>query len=276
MEQTQQPSAKRQTAIKIWIKDILASKYIKAQGEWDPNYILTPHEKEVSRVSLMGIVVADDSNESNTILTIDDSSGKISLRSFEKIPQEFNLGQIVLVIGRPREFGNELYVMPEIIKVLENKNWLELRKLELEKLYGHMPSIEPREEVVMVEKTPNPEEVASEVPQKQEVIEESVEPIEEPVNEEPKTKENLAYEDLMDEIKKEQDAAKEEASQPSEKPFDKIMDTIRSIDSGDGADIDEVISESGIEESKAESIINNLLMDGEAFEIKPGKLKLLD
>jgi replicative superfamily II helicase len=38
-----------------------------------------------------------------------------------------------MIIGRPREYGNEKYLVPEIIKIVEDKRWIEVRKKELEK-----------------------------------------------------------------------------------------------------------------------------------------------
>ena len=49
---------------------------------------------------------------------------------------------------------------------------------------------------------------------------------------------------------------------------------IKDIDSGDGADTQEVITKSNID--KAEQIITNLLEQGEVFEIKPGRSKVLE
>ena len=54
----------------------------------------------------------------------------------------------------------------------------------------------------------------------------------------------------------------------------RIFDLIKEIDMGEGADTQEVITKSDIDE--AEDIINRLLEQGEVFEIKPGKLKVLE
>jgi hypothetical protein len=49
---------------------------------------------------------------------------------------------------------------------------------------------------------------------------------------------------------------------------------IRRLDKGDGADITEVIKES--KDENAEKIIKNLIKIGELFEIRPGKIKILE
>lgn len=53
-----------------------------------------------------------------------------------------------------------------------------------------------------------------------------------------------------------------------------VIGVIARLDTGEGATIEEVISESKLGEL-AEEIINQLLLDGEIFEIKPGVIKVL-
>jgi hypothetical protein len=209
-------SQKRQVAYKVKINDILKGEYIKEEGEWVPNYVQVG-DKKVSRVNLMAVVVSkqDQENTSNKSLLIDDSSGKISIRSFEENDSwnNINVGEFVLVIGRPREYFNEKYIVSEILKKVDNPLWAEIRKLELEDKNEPEGSSKP------------------------ETIEVNDEPIVEDINK-------------------------------------KIFDLIKDIDSGEGADTQEVITKSNID--KAEGIINSLLEQGEVFEIKPGKLKILE
>ena len=60
----------------------------------------------------------------------------------------------------------------------------------------------------------------------------------------------------------------------SNTPADKIFQLIKSTDSGEGADTEEVISKSNLE--NAEQLVKKLLEEGEIFEVKPGKLKILE
>ena len=53
-----------------------------------------------------------------------------------------------------------------------------------------------------------------------------------------------------------------------------VIGIIARLDTGEGALIEDVISESKLGE-KSEQIINQLLLDGEIFEIKPGVVKVL-
>ncbi len=216
-------SQKRQVAYKLKINDILKGEYVKEEGEWVPNYIKVG-DKKVSRVNLMAVVVSKQDLENTNFqnLLIDDGSGKISIRSFEEGTNfdDINVGDFVFVIGRPREYFNEKYIVSEILKTIDDQKWVEVRKLELE------GKGKVKEEVNIAE---------SEVVEKEENVEE---------------------EQTGDDINK------------------KIFALIKEIDIGEGADTQEVITKSNIDE--AEGIITKLLEQGEVFEIKPGKLKILE
>ncbi len=96
---------KRQIAYKVRIKEITNGKYIKKEG-WQPNYIVT-----------------------------DDGTGRISVRNFEqnKIFDDIEIGEVILIIGRPREYGNEIYLLPEVLKKIQDKGWIKVREIELGK-----------------------------------------------------------------------------------------------------------------------------------------------
>ena len=131
-EQMQQ----RQVAVKLRIVDVLGGQYIKEEG-WTPNYVLTADGRKASRVNLLGTVISAPITDMNyRSVTIDDGSRNISVRSFDEADpfQGLNIGDIVFIIGRPRQYGAEIYIMPEIIKKVENKAWIEVRKMELGKI----------------------------------------------------------------------------------------------------------------------------------------------
>ncbi|MBU0461194.1 MAG: hypothetical protein KJ574_01270 [Nanoarchaeota archaeon] len=130
MENTQERSAsvQRQTAFQVSISELLKGSYVK-EGGWQPNYIDTG-SKKVSRANIIGIVIAIIEESSFKNILIDDNTGRISLRLFENNPVEVSIGDVVMVVGRPRDFGGERYVVPEIIRKIDQK-WFEVRKLEM-------------------------------------------------------------------------------------------------------------------------------------------------
>ncbi len=197
----------RQTAYIVQIKDILEGKLIKEEG-WIPNHIEIGG-KQVSRVNIIGTII--DSSLKNNVQTLifDDGSGKITVRNFDK-PFDVKIGDVVLLIGRIRQYGQEIYLSPEIIKKNINTKWNILWK---KRMLQHM-------------ETDNKE---------------------------------------IDETKKE--VVKDEPQSQREK----ILNKIRDLDDGSGASYEEILNE-----FHDEKYIGTLLLEGDVFEIKPGRLKVLD
>ncbi|MFC2135752.1 hypothetical protein ACFLTH_14140 [Bacteroidota bacterium] len=118
---------KRETAKKCRVKDIVNGRYIKREG-WEPNYLET-NLGRISRANILGIIIGEDEG----IFTVDDGTGQIEIRSFDeqKKYSDKKVGDIVVVIGRPRVFNDKKYIVPEIIKKIDNSIWIKYRKLEL-------------------------------------------------------------------------------------------------------------------------------------------------
>ena len=119
----------RQTAYKCTIRQILESKYVQQQG-WEPNYLEMDINKKVGRVNIIAAVV---SKENNTI-TVDDGSGQINLILFQDQERANNIdiADLLMIIARPREYQNQRYLVPEILKKIEDTRWVKYRKKELE------------------------------------------------------------------------------------------------------------------------------------------------
>lgn len=123
---------KRHTAYKLKIGDVLSGNQI-TDGE-KLKYIEV-NGKNVARVNLIANIVEkfiQDEEKKFASITLDDASGQIKLKAFgediEKL-KTFDQGDTVLTIGMVREWNNEVYVTPEIIKK-KQPEYLLLRKLE--------------------------------------------------------------------------------------------------------------------------------------------------
>ena len=134
-------AVERQTAKIVSIGELNTGKYVKKDG-WEPNYVLTKRNEKISRANIISVVVTIP-NTAESIF-IDDGSGKIEVRSFENpdLFKNVTVGDIVMLIGRPREFNNQIYVNGEILKKINNKGWLEYRKKEITLKKIHMPEIQ--------------------------------------------------------------------------------------------------------------------------------------
>ncbi len=117
---------KRQTAYKCSIITLTNGVFIKKQG-WESSYLMTEYG-DFSRVNLMAVVVSKD----DTSVVLDDGTGQISGRIFDKTEQMLPIvvGDVVLVVGRPRDFNSQIYLTIELIKKI-SPSWVAYRKKEL-------------------------------------------------------------------------------------------------------------------------------------------------
>jgi len=202
MEQTFQL---RQIAYIVQIKDILDSNFVKEDG-LNPNYVKIGMKK-VSRVNMIGVVIENDEKDNLQDIVIDDGTGKISCRNFER-KIDVKIGEVIHLVGRIREYGSTKYLTPEIIKRNINSKWSIIwKRISLK---------------------------------------------------------NNKNDNKIDEIN-------ENSEEESLSVSDDLLSKIRDLDSGDGALYREVIKSSADEKE-----ISQLLLRGDVFEIKPGRLKVLD
>lgn len=126
----------RQVAYKVPINALLSNQYIEQEG-WNPNYIQI-NGKQVSRINLVAIVVDKQASSSLATLVLDDSTGVIQAKSFNEDVRkvaDINIGDTVLIIGRPRKFNDQKFITIEISRKI-NPAWAKVRKLELQKEFN--------------------------------------------------------------------------------------------------------------------------------------------
>ncbi len=219
----------RQVAYKVWVSDIVNNEFKQEKGEWEPNYVIV-HDKKVSRINIIANVITNYKNEQGDYVsvTIDDGSASIQVKAWKEdvsLIEGLEVGATILIIGRVREYNNEKYLTPEIIRKLDKPEWLIYRKKELTKEYGDL-----------IKKTEQPKEESG-------------------IN-------IVAEEEVIDNSSREGNRQK-------------ILNIIENLSTKEGADKLDIIKETKLDEQTAEGIIQSLLMEGEIFEIKPGKIKIL-
>ncbi len=218
MSEQKSTARERSTAYRIPIQTILQGEFVKSEEEFSPSYI-SIQGKKISRVNVVGIIVSKES--SSSLLIIDDGSDKIEVRGFEQLDlSTVQIGDLVVVIGRIREYNGQRYLMPEII-TKTSREWMVLRKKELEVL-GQGPLIEQESQVEV--------------------------------------------EEIMD-------SSVEQSDNDSNK-YEQVLGVIRSMDKGGGVGI-EVITDT-IKDNNTEEVIEHMLKEGELFENRPGRLKILE
>lgn len=132
---------KRNTAYKLRIGDILKSKPIKDQ---DKLICVELGDKKINRVNLIANAIEkyiQDGEKKYASVTLDDASGQIRLKAFAddiSILQKVSQGDTLQIIGTVREYNDELYILPEVVKSVDPK-WLLVRKLEIQNSKKDLP-----------------------------------------------------------------------------------------------------------------------------------------
>jgi len=123
----------RFTAQKCRIKDIVCGKYVSSVGVGS-GYVLLEDGREVSSVHLLGTVVnsyvSDDGKYGFVVL--DDGTGMIRVKVFQDTGaiRKVKKGDIVDVVGRLRQYNDEVHIFPEFVKMVDDPNYETLRKIE--------------------------------------------------------------------------------------------------------------------------------------------------
>jgi uncharacterized protein len=145
---------KREIAYKLRINDILRSKPVFDESNPKNKRLLFIEigTKKIVRVNIIANIV--DKYEVNdekrfASITLDDGSGQLRARVFGEDILKFRdlaQGDTVLIIGLLRYFNDETYILPELIRKQDPK-YLLIRKLEIEKSYSSLPTIEQKKEI---------------------------------------------------------------------------------------------------------------------------------
>jgi len=245
---------KRLTAIKTKINPILSGRYITREG-FLPNYVLTPDGMKLSRVRILATIVDKYVAESGKFasITLDDSSATIRSKAFNNVSifEGYDVGNIVDVIGKIREYNGEIYLQTENVLKIDDPNWETLRELEIKKQINELK--QKREKILHYQKqTADFDELKRILKEREGISEDEVQAILE-------SQELVSVEDV----------------EPNKEAKNKILKLIEELDKGEGCEYQELIQESGIQEDILDSIVNELLEDGLCFEPRPGRIKKL-
>ncbi len=237
------------TARKVRLADITNGRYFAgSKEEMKASYIISPLGQKVSRASIVATVIdkfeSDDGKYSS--VTVDDGTDVINVRAFGEDVAIFEgkeIGDLVLVIGKVKEYNGELYLNGEVIRKVE-PNFEMLRKLEvLDELLEAKKIVK---EITELKEKLTGEELANNVSQRYGMDKECL---------------SIVLDNLK--VKKEVDY----------RP--KILELISSLDEGDGVEMSKLLGLSDLPENIIEKAMNNLLSSGSVYEPYPGKFKVV-
>ena len=244
---------KRLTAKKAGVGEIITGRFVQKSG-FESNYVVTRLGRRLSRVRMLGLVVdkfiSEDGNYAT--LTLDDGNETIRCKMFvnTRMFDGINAGDLVDVIGKIREYKEEIYILPETIKKAE-ANMETLRMLELKKQRE-----EQRNKIKIVldlkRQTADLNELKA-IAEKSGISNGEAEAI-------------LEAEELIE-------VEMEKKAEESTGVKEKLLSMIDDMDAGEGVDYMELLSKSGFEEGAVDSAIQDLLESGTCFEPKAGKIK---
>lgn len=242
---------RRITTVKAKIEPILSGRFVKQEG-FEPNYVLTPLGQRLSRVRVLATVVDKFLSETGKFaaITIDDGASTIRVKVFNAISmfENINTGDIADIIGRVKEYNEEIYIMPEIITTVD-MGFEMLRELEIKE---QAMLVEKKKEIILTYKnqTADMAELTRVAKERFGINEEEVEAL------------------LRQNLKEERPGKKQD-----NKEF--VLGLIAKLDTGAGCDYTDLIEASQLPEESIDSVVNELLSGGSCFEPKPGKIKKL-
>jgi hypothetical protein len=223
----------RQTAIPCTLEELKNGMWLQNDG-LVPSGVRTSRGM-IARASTIGVMV---DKRSDAAFSLDDGTSIITVRSFDNnpVPVRADVGDMILVIGRPREYQSERYLVLEVCKKLRNPAWAQYRKRELEAgLRIEESAMRPMNTEAMTPlATVGPGEITGQI--------------------------SIPADSVGGEVKK--------------NPFELLIGKIKELDAGDGADLEDVLSSLLLD--GGEKYVRTLIEEGEIFETRPGKVKVLE
>ena len=230
------------------INDIINGKYFPGDKvTMKASYAITPFGQKISRVNIVASVTDKFMSEYNSYwtITIDDSTGAMRVKCFKEgvnVLDGVEVGDVILVVGRVKEYNNEIYINGEIAKKVTDKNYENFRKLEiLDKL---IDTKRIADEIKTISKQMPEEELKKYVKIQFGIDEEQLKVI-------------------LESKSKEVDYTPE------------VMKLIESLDEGKGVEVGKIFETSKLKEDILERTINDLLESGLLYEPNPGMFKLV-
>jgi len=139
----------------------------RKKGGFEPSFVKTPSGEEIARARILATIVAkfvaEDGNYA--AVTLDDGSDTMRAKTFKTVKplDTVEIGDIVDVIGKLREYNGEKYLMPEVVSKVTDPNVEVMRRLEM--VYKQTAARRAKE-FLEKNKSRNPDELRQELSEK--------------------------------------------------------------------------------------------------------------
>ncbi|MBU5689535.1 MAG: OB-fold nucleic acid binding domain-containing protein [Candidatus Aenigmatarchaeota archaeon] len=243
---------KRQPAIPVNIIDLTKSRFVKKEG-FESSYVLTNFGLRISKAKIIGTIVNKYQSEDGNYaaITIDDETDAIRVKVFKEdvgMLDNVKEGDIALVVGKIREYADEIYIIPSFVRKVTDPNIFIMHKLQVLKLIKEKKQIF---DLVNAEKDnfADLEELRIFLQKEYGLIDDEISGI-------------IEYFALGDSL--------------AEKDYKSlIIEKIKELDSGKGVELARLTQEINLPIEIISENINELLEDGTCFEPLPGLIKLV-
>ena len=248
----------RFTAQKCRIKDIVCGKYVSPEGIGS-GYVLLEDGREVSLVHVLGTVVnfyvSDD--EKYGFIVLDDGTGMIRVKAFQdtSVIRKVKRGDIVDVVGRLRQYNDEVHMFPEFVRRVDDVNCETLRKIELAEM-----AFEQRAKSDVIVSMAREHKDVSEM--KESLSLKGIKDVD--------VRKVIVAEKVREE---KEDACGARVDMKVAKNL--IVKSVEEMDEGDGVEYTRIVEKVGLPEAISESAIDELLAEGSCYEPRAGRIKAL-
>jgi hypothetical protein len=239
---------KRMPSTRTNLDEIVRGHYVKDEEDFAPNYLITESCRKIYRAKIVATVVNDpfiSDDESYGRILLDDTTETLWAYFFREntiLLKGVSKGDLIQAVGKIGEWRNENRLNIEAVSVVPPNFWL-LHRLELIKEDRNF-----KKEVKRAEKIKNEEENLK------------------------KARERAEAEGIPPEIIEamyEMEYVAEEKGIDATLIKEKILSTIERLDEGEGVELDTLVSEiTEFSPEEVESVVRDLLSDGEIFEPK--------
>ena len=244
---------KRQTAKLVDFNHLNSGKYFQREG-FEPNFLLTPEGRKISRARTIATVVDRFTNDDETYgsITLDGGNDTLQVKFFNELElmEDFETGDVLEVVGKAREYQGQIYLDGEILNRVKPEKEL-LHQLRLEKMKEEWNQIRTSVEQLK-ESGKDHDEIEKEMAGT--LTEGEVDALLQSFNE------------------KFDEGESDEGLENIERD---VLDAIQELDEGEGADYSDILDKVDEPEDKLEDTVNSLLSEGTCYEPKPGKIKKL-